>query len=155
MTPEPTAPSEPSSDTDTGPGPDPARRSAAAAARAGNLDRRTVVLSALVLLVAIVGGTALVAAFVDDGPRKDTWGQLEEQGGAKPHIIPRPNEGRAPEEPGDRGGWAQLSLLGLIVVAVVGIGYAVVRGTKKTRANRAAWLAAAESGRDGALDRLP
>src|SRR5690606_35636161 len=132
-----------------------AARSATSATRSGNLDRRTVILSALVLLVAIVGGTALVAVFVDDGPRKDTWGQLEEQGGAKPHIIPRPNEGKAPEEPGDRGGWAQLTLLGLIVVAVTGIGYAVVRGTKASRANRAAWLAAAESGRDGALDHRP
>jgi hypothetical protein len=106
----------------------------------------------VVLLVAIVGGTALVSLFVDDGPRKDTWGQLEEEGGSKPHIIPRPNSGKAPEEAGDRGGWAQLSLLGLIVVAIGGVSYGVVRGTKRSRANRSAWLAAAESDQDGALE---
>ena len=81
--------------------------------------RRRVGTQILVLLVAIVGGTALVSLFVDDGPRKDTWGQLEEEGGSKPHIIPRPNSGKAPEEAGDRGGWAQLSLLGLIVVVLL------------------------------------
>lgn len=104
------------------------------------------------LFVAIVGGTALVAAFVDDGPRQDTWGQLPEQGGAKPHIIPRPNEGQEPEEAGDRGGWAQLGLLGLIVVSMAGIAMVVVRGSSASRARRQAWLIAAESGRDGALD---
>lgn len=145
--------------------PTPAPPSSASAGRAGprrpptgrngTLDRRTVILSAVILAVAIVGGTAVVAALVDDGPRQDTQGQLTEQGGAKPHIIPRPNEGREPQDPGDRGGWAQLTLLGVIVVSVIGIAVVVVRGSAGARAGRAAWLAAAETGRDGALEHEP
>ena len=52
------------------------------------------------------------------GPGKDTQGQLQEQGGPKPHIIPRPGEGHAPEHPNERGGWEQFMTLGLIVAAV-------------------------------------
>ena len=103
----------------------------------------------------IVGGIVAVSVSVDDGPRRDTQGQLEEAGGAKPHIIERPNSGKPPENPGDRGGWEQLGLLALIVVAVVGIGYAAVRGGRKARAGRAAWRAAAATGRDGAIDDRP
>lgn len=121
-------------------------------ARSGTLDRRTVVLSAVLLVVAIVGGTALVATLADDGPRRDPAEQLTDAGAPAPAIIPRPNEGRPPEDPGDRGGWAQLVLLGLIVTSVAGIAVVVVRGSGASRARRAAWLAAAESGRDGALD---
>lgn len=120
--------------------------------RSGTLDRRTVVLSAVLLVLAIVGGTALVATLADDGPTRDPAEQLTDAGAAAPAIIPRPNEGRAPEDPGDRGGWAQLALLGLIVGSVAGIAVVVVRGSGASRARRAAWLAAAESGRDGALD---
>lgn len=110
--------------------------------------------AAAILAIAIIGGTVAVAAFVDDGPRRDTQAQLAEDGGAKPHIIERPNSGRAPENPGDRGGWEQLALLGLIVVAVAVIGVVAVRGGgARARAGRAAWRAAAESGRD-AGDRL-
>ncbi|MGI8710340.1 MAG: hypothetical protein ACR2LA_05030 [Acidimicrobiales bacterium] len=129
-----------------------ARRSAGPST--GQVDRRTVFWAAAILAIAIIGGTVAVAAFVDDGPRRDTQAQLAEDGGAKPHIIERPNSGRAPENPGDRGGWEQLALLGLIVVAVAVIGVVAVRGGgARARAGRAAWRAAAESGRD-AGDRL-
>lgn len=118
--------------------------------RGGQVDRRTVIGAAVLLAVAIIGGTVAVAVFVDDGPRRDTQGQLAEDGGAKPHIIERPNSGTAPQDPGDRGGWAQLGLLALIVAAVTAIGLIALRGGAKARAGRAAWRAAAESGRDGA-----
>ncbi len=105
------------------------------------------------MTVAIVGGVAIVAATTDFGPRRDTQGQLPEDGGAKPHIIERPNTGHAPENPGDRGGWEQLSLLGLIIAAVVVIIAVGVRGGgAKARAGREAWKAAAETGRDGAAE---
>lgn len=120
--------------------------------RSDALDRRTVVLSAVLLVVAIVGGTALVAMLADEGPTRDPSALVTDEGAARPAIIPRPNEGRAPEDPGDRGGWAQLGLLGLIVGSLVGITVVVVRGSGASRARRAAWLAAAESGHDGALD---
>ena len=116
-------------------------------------NRRVIVWCSVALVVLIGFFTLLTDQFVADGPRKDTQGQLTEQGGAKPHIIPRPNEGKAPEEPGDRGGWAQLALLGLIVASVGGIGFAVVRGSRASRAGRAGWLAAADSPEDGVLDK--
>lgn len=34
------------------------------------------------------------------------------------HSIGSPDAGPRPQNPGDRGGWAQLSLLGLLIVAV-------------------------------------
>lgn len=127
----------------------PAPRSSDATAR------RTAIWAALLLAGAIVGGVVGVAVLTDGstgGTRRDTQGQLAEGGGAKPHIIERPNSGRAPKDPGDRGGWEQLSLLGLIVVAVVAIVVVAVRGGgARARAGRAAWRAAAESGHDGAV----
>lgn len=121
------------------------------AGRNGALDRRTVILSAVILAVAIVGGTAVVAALVDDGPRQDTQGQLTEQGGAKPHIIPRPGEGQAPSAPNERGGSEQLALFGLVLAAMAGIGVVIFRGGKTARAGRAEWLAAGRTGHDGVL----
>lgn len=123
------------------------------ATASGHLDRRTLVLSGALLAGVILAGVVLVAVTAEDGPRQDTQGQLTEAGGAKPHIIPRPNEGRAPEDPGDRGGWEQLTLFGLLAAALTGIGFAVFRGGASARANRAAWRAAAATGRDGAVDR--
>jgi len=45
-----------------------------------------------------------------------------ESAGAVPddagHSIGSPDAGPRPERPGDRGGWAQLSILGLLIVAV-------------------------------------
>lgn len=120
---------------------------------AGRNDRRTLILAAGLLAGVIIAGMVVVALSVDEGPRTDTQGQLAEQGGAKPHIIPRPNDGHPPEDPGDRGGWEQLSLFGVLAVAIVGIGVMVFRGGRSARANRAAWRAAAATGRDGALDR--
>lgn len=129
---------------------DPTPRTPAAG---GDTSRRTIIWSAVLLAVVIIGGVAVVAATSDVGPRRDTQGQLPEEGGAKPHIIERPNSGRAPENPGERGGWEQLSLLGLIMVAVVVIVTVAVRGGgKKARAGRAAWKAAAATGRDGAAE---
>lgn len=114
-------------------------------------DRRALWAAGLLLVGVIFAGTLVAAATLDGGPRRDTQGQLTEEGGAKPHIIPRPNEGRAPQDPGDPGGWEQLALLGTIVVALGAITVVVARGGRRARANRAAWLAAGRSGHDGAL----
>ncbi|HEX2575064.1 MAG TPA: hypothetical protein VHK88_01860 [Aquihabitans sp.] len=117
---------------------------------AGSFDRRTLVLSALVLAVVIVGGVAIVALTSDGGDQRAN----EVQEGEIPpaEAIPQPGRGRAPERPGDRGGWEQLAILGVIVIAVTGIGLVIFRGGRRARADRARWLAAGRSGRDGALD---
>lgn len=132
------------------------RRGSARRAASDDAQRARIVVVCLAVLVALIAGTALIAAFVDDGSPAEPSAQVEgaegQEAGAPPEIVPQPNSGKAPDEAGDRGGWAQLTLLGLIVAAVVGIGFVVMRGSRRSRANRAAWLAATESGRDGALD---
>ena len=44
----------------------------------------------------------------------------------RPRAIERPYSGQEPTHPGDRGGWEQLVLLGVIVVAIGGGTAAVV-----------------------------
>ncbi len=48
-------------------------------------------------------------------------------------IIPRPNSGREPESPSDRGGWLQLSVLGVMSAGVTLIIVLVVRESRKAR----------------------
>lgn len=116
--------------------------------KSGELDRRTIWISAAVLFGVLIIGIGAMALFADPGnePQPTTT----ESG--SPHIIDRPNSGTAPTSNGDRGGWEQLLLLGGIVVAIGGIGYVVFRGGSQAKANRERWKAAGESGRDGALD---
>ena len=49
-------------------------------------------------------------------------------------ILPRPNSGSAPETPGDPGGWQQLTLLAVIVVALALIFFLVRRQARRARA---------------------
>lgn len=115
--------------------------------------RARVVVVALAVLVAMIVATALVASVIDDGKPADPPVTAEgEELYSSPAIIPKPNSGEAPDEAGDRGGWAQLALLGMIVLALGGIGFAVARGSRRSRANRAEWLAAADSDSDGVID---
>ena len=121
------------------------------ASATGDFSRRTLVLSALALGLVLVLGVAIVALTTDPGPRQDTQGQLREAGGSKPHIIPRPGEGHAPKNPGDPGGWEQLTLFAVMLGGMVGIGVVIFWGGRKARANRAQWIAAGATGRDGVL----
>ncbi len=59
------------------------------------------------------------------------------EGGDLPGVIPRPNQGREPQQPGDPGGWLQLTLAGIVVVAVTVIFTVVARSAARTtRAKR-------------------
>jgi len=133
--------------TDIDPSPDApvTRRSASS-----EIDRRTIIWSAVVLVGALLVGVIVVAVTYDPGPTNPAPAQT---GGAEaPRIIPQPNSGTAPDDAGDRGGWEQLALMGLIMAALVGIGIVALRGPgSKARAGREAWKAAAATGRDGAV----
>jgi hypothetical protein len=48
-------------------------------------------------------------------------------------IVPQPNSGTAPHEAGDRGGALQLTVLGLMVIAVGGAVVMVVRQSRRAR----------------------
>lgn len=59
---------------------------------------------------------------------------LPEPGRGVPgNIIPEPNTGIAPEEPGDRGGWQQWAVLGLIVAGLAVIAVVVTRESLRKR----------------------
>ena len=127
--------------------------------------RSSIVVAAVVMVVALAAGAAIVALTSGSGDRDRTLGATTEQElvaalaeeGAltgSPDIIPDPSQGRAPEDPGDPGGWQQLALFGLLAASLVGIGVVVFRGGKRSQANRARWHAAAATGRDGAADEL-
>lgn len=53
--------------------------------------------------------------------------------GERPGIIPHPGDGRTPADPGEPGGWEQLALLGVILVAVAAITTVVVRSARRSR----------------------
>jgi len=115
-------------------------------------DRRTIIVAAVVLFVAIAGGVAAVAFRTDSGIRQQPSTSSDAEGDVIPRIIPRPDEGSAPKNAGDRGGWEQLAVFGLMMMAMAGIGLVIFRGGRSARAGRAAWRAAAASGHDGAVD---
>lgn len=84
------------------------------------------------VLVTVVGLTlwwsALpVGAQGDPEPNPPTINAPDCGGG----IIPDPAEGCGPETPGDPGGWQQLTLLLVILVALVAIGLLVRRQVKQ------------------------
>jgi hypothetical protein len=51
-------------------------------------------------------------------------------------IIPRPNQGMAPRDAGDPGGWLQVSLFFLLCAAVFGMALAVWWISRRARARR-------------------
>ena len=116
--------------------------------KSGQIDRRTMWLSAGILFGVLIIGIAAMAIFSDPG----TAPQPTTTNDGTPHIIDRPNSGTKPTHPGDRGGWEQLMVLGGIIVAVGGIAYVAFRGGSSARANRERWKEAGRAGHDGVLD---
>lgn len=51
-------------------------------------------------------------------------------------LGPRPGAGKPPEDAGDRGGSAQVATFWVIVVALGGLAFLVVRDIKKSKARR-------------------
>lgn len=82
----------------------------------------------------------LIALFVAFYPRDAEQGvskqaQVDQALNQSPHIIPKPSEGRAPDNPGDPGGWEQLALLGLVVAGLGTVAALVWRSSRRARAN--------------------
>ncbi|MBI2709873.1 MAG: hypothetical protein HYX34_09275 [Actinobacteria bacterium] len=73
-----------------------------------------VVFGVLAVLLAIVIVTAPPRA---GAPRRSSADQSDD----RPRSIRLPGVGRAPQRPGDRGGWEQLATLATIVAAVLAV----------------------------------
>jgi hypothetical protein len=51
-------------------------------------------------------------------------------------VVPLPNSGRAPQASGDRGGWAQLALFGIMTAGLALVGVRITLATRqRARAN--------------------
>lgn len=115
----------------------------------GDLSKRTVAISGVVLLLVLVLGVAIVAVTSDDDAQQ---GRSLAAGELPPaEAIPRPGSGKAPEEAGDRGGSLQLGLFGVMAAGMLFIGVMIFRGGRTAQANRRRWQDAAATGRDGAV----
>ena len=124
--------------------------------RRGHQPERKMIITAAVALAGVILGGAVLVAMLAQQPSASAVRQAHADAVAgPPRSIDLPNTGVAPAHPGDRGGWQQITLLVLIMVAVVVVAYAVFRGGSKARAGRAAWRAAAATGRDGAASSPP
>lgn len=107
-------------------------------------ERRRFLLAALVLfgvLAGLVAVTATVARSQDpqaepaptDGGRTVATGPDTVPKEGQPGIIPRPNQGRGPQRPGDRGGWEQLATLAAVVSGIGLLVLLVWRSSRRAR----------------------
>ena len=95
---------------------------------------RRYVCAALVAL-ALVAGPAVSARADGTSTTTPTTLPVEDPGAAR--VIPLPNSGRKPADAGDPGGWGQLLLFGLLLVASASIfGRVLWAGHQRSRANR-------------------
>ncbi|CAN5727782.1 hypothetical protein BH20ACT2_BH20ACT2_04050 [soil metagenome] len=91
------------------------------------------VTSAFVLLMVLLLGAPVAAGEPgDDGSGPAPTNEVPDQapGGG---IIPAPDSGVAPESPGDRGGWAQLAVLAVLVGGLGVMAALVVRSARRAR----------------------
>jgi hypothetical protein len=88
-------------------------------------------LAAVLLTLAVAGAPA--AAHAADATTTTT---LPADAGSH-SVIPAPNSGRAPADPGDPGGWGQLLLFGVLFVgSAIVFGRVLWAAHQRSRANR-------------------
>jgi hypothetical protein len=88
------------------------------------------ILATVILAVVVVLAAPAASAQSDD---QGTTTTAPDRGG---DIIPRPNSGVEPEDPGDRGGALQTVLFIGIIGGVAVMGAIIVRQSRKARADR-------------------
>ena len=92
-------------------------------------------------VLALVGGLGLATvprATPVDAQQGPTTTLEEGLDGNLGRMIPRPNSGREPESPSDRGGWLQLTVLAVMVGGLVVIGGLVVRESRRAKTDEPA-----------------
>ncbi|HEU5152382.1 MAG TPA: hypothetical protein VFU19_17970 [Iamia sp.] len=98
------------------------------------------VLALLIGLVAVFGAGAgderETTATTESCAPDDAACRAAQQSGERPGIIPKPGEGHAPDDPGEPGGWAQVALFFVLVLALGVIVALVVRSTRRAAGRR-------------------
>lgn len=92
---------------------------------------------ALLLLLGLTFFTGVGAAPASAQPGATTT-TLPTDNRSLGDIIPTPNSGSEPEDPGDRGGWLQVTLFFAILATIIGIAVAVWWQSKRARQRREA-----------------
>lgn len=118
--------------------------------------RRNVIAAVVVFGAITIGAIVVVLAPGSDekGPGAPTTSLVVGPDGStvpvvdQPSSLPKPDSGRAPEDSGDPGGWEQTLIFVLVVLAMGGLGLALARGTRRTRAAKQRWIDAAQPGRE-------
>ena len=109
-----------------------------AAPRPNRSERRNYWTAAVALfgiLAVLVIATTLVSQADDAGTATSTpEASRDGAGEAGQDIIPRPNRGRTPRSPGDRGGWEQLATLAAILAGISLLVALVWRSGRRARA---------------------
>lgn len=100
-------------------------------------DRRRFVIAALTMfgVLAMLTVIVVVAAPWSEGSKSDR-SQHHQAAISQPQSISPPDYGQKPQHPGDPGGWEQLALLGLLVVALGGGAGWIVHASHKNKRAR-------------------
>jgi hypothetical protein len=94
-------------------------------------------IAAVLIACVLVLAPAAASAQTDTTPSPSTTLFVAE--GESNSIIPQPNSGRAPQQPGDRGGWLQTVTFLLVIGGMGTVVGVIARATaKKTRAAKTA-----------------
>jgi hypothetical protein len=88
-----------------------------------------IVLRVLVVAALIIAAGGMPAGGQEPDPATTT---TLIEGQDLPGVIPRPNQGREPQQACDPGGWLQLTLAALVVVGVGAIFTIVARSAART-----------------------
>jgi hypothetical protein len=103
--------------------------------------RRTLLLLILAVLAlgAPVAGTASATAPTDPSTTAplQTSPPMERDLSECLSAVPKPGCGYAPQQAGDRGGWLQWTLFGVMIVGLAFIGWRVVIGVRRNVAHDA------------------
>lgn len=97
-----------------------------------------VVLIAVAVLFSGDAGDPRTSASTTPCAPDDVECEASQQSAERPGIIPKPGEGQAPDEPGDRGGWEQIAVFVALVAGISLIIAMVVRSSRRARARAGA-----------------
>jgi hypothetical protein len=118
-------------DTDARPDPGATVEPGSGPTAAPRSERRRYLIAGVAMALVLVGLALLVGLLADDPPRSQQ--RPQENTAEKPQMIPQPGTGRAPEQPGDPGGWQQLAVLVVMVAGMAVLAALAWRSSVRAR----------------------